>query len=165
MFELISESWCNLVFSVCLVYFVAYGYCVYYIRYLSYIWFIIGFYYCKLIIHVLYLYRQFIYFLIHCLFDKSLQLCAVFLWCILYLCFLMTCYSLRLFKCFNPFRILICSGDGSVGWVLSEIDKLHMTVSGISQFSVALTFFFFFFQFWHHIYFFLCSNRVNIYST
>jgi hypothetical protein len=36
---------------------------------------------------------------------------------------------LRLFKCFNPFRILICSGDGSVGWVLSEIDKLHMTVS------------------------------------
>ncbi|MPC33939.1 Diacylglycerol kinase eta [Portunus trituberculatus] len=37
--------------------------------------------------------------------------------------------GLRLFKCFNPFRILICSGDGSVGWVLSEIDKLHMTVS------------------------------------
>ncbi|XP_071543284.1 diacylglycerol kinase delta isoform X2 [Panulirus ornatus] len=35
--------------------------------------------------------------------------------------------GLRLFKCFNPFRILICSGDGSVGWVLSEIDKLHMT--------------------------------------
>ncbi|XP_042219115.1 diacylglycerol kinase eta-like isoform X2 [Homarus americanus] len=35
--------------------------------------------------------------------------------------------GLRLFKCFNPFRILICSGDGSVGWVLSEIDQLHMT--------------------------------------
>ncbi|XP_047501836.1 diacylglycerol kinase eta-like, partial [Penaeus chinensis] len=35
--------------------------------------------------------------------------------------------GLRLFKCFNPFRILICSGDGSVGWVLTEIDKLHMT--------------------------------------
>ncbi|XP_050725765.1 diacylglycerol kinase eta-like isoform X3 [Eriocheir sinensis] len=35
--------------------------------------------------------------------------------------------GLRLFKCFNPFRILICSGDGSVGWVLSEIDKIHMT--------------------------------------
>ncbi|KAG0728262.1 Diacylglycerol kinase eta [Chionoecetes opilio] len=35
--------------------------------------------------------------------------------------------GLRLFKCFNPFRILICSGDGSVGWVLAEIDKIHMT--------------------------------------
>ncbi|KAL7648929.1 UNVERIFIED_CONTAM: hypothetical protein RMT77_000864 [Armadillidium vulgare] len=35
--------------------------------------------------------------------------------------------GLRLFKCFNPFRILICSGDGSVGWVLSEVDNLNMT--------------------------------------
>lgn len=38
--------------------------------------------------------------------------------------------SLRLFRHFDPFRILICSGDGSIGWVLSEIDKLHMDVSG-----------------------------------
>lgn len=37
--------------------------------------------------------------------------------------------GLRLFRHFDPFRILICSGDGSVGWVLSEIDQLNMTVS------------------------------------
>lgn len=36
--------------------------------------------------------------------------------------------GLRLFRHFDPFRILICSGDGSIGWVLSEIDKLHMDV-------------------------------------
>ncbi|XP_052130444.1 diacylglycerol kinase eta-like [Frankliniella occidentalis] len=34
--------------------------------------------------------------------------------------------GLRLFRHFDPFRILICSGDGSVGWVLSEIDRLNM---------------------------------------
>ncbi|KAK9878461.1 hypothetical protein WA026_022100 [Henosepilachna vigintioctopunctata] len=34
--------------------------------------------------------------------------------------------GLRLFRPFDPFRILVCSGDGSVGWVLSEIDKLDM---------------------------------------
>lgn len=36
---------------------------------------------------------------------------------------------LRLFRHFDPFRILVCSGDGSVGWVLSEIDRLGMHVS------------------------------------
>ncbi|XP_055633713.1 diacylglycerol kinase eta isoform X2 [Toxorhynchites rutilus septentrionalis] len=34
--------------------------------------------------------------------------------------------GLRLFRHFDPFRILICSGDGSVGWVLREIDHLNM---------------------------------------
>ncbi|KAG4078409.1 hypothetical protein HA402_013120 [Bradysia odoriphaga] len=34
--------------------------------------------------------------------------------------------GLRLFRHFDPFRILVCSGDGSVGWVLSEIDRLDM---------------------------------------
>ncbi|XP_050307383.1 diacylglycerol kinase eta isoform X2 [Anthonomus grandis grandis] len=34
--------------------------------------------------------------------------------------------GLRLFRHFDPFRILVCSGDGSVGWVLSEIDKFDM---------------------------------------
>ncbi|XP_045471962.1 diacylglycerol kinase eta isoform X2 [Harmonia axyridis] len=34
--------------------------------------------------------------------------------------------GLTLFRPFDPFRILVCSGDGSVGWVLSEIDKLGM---------------------------------------
>lgn len=37
--------------------------------------------------------------------------------------------GLRLFRHFDPFRILICSGDGSIGWVLSEIDRLKMHVS------------------------------------
>ncbi|NWR91424.1 DGKH kinase, partial [Furnarius figulus] len=35
-------------------------------------------------------------------------------------------YSLRLFQKFDNFRILVCGGDGSVGWVLSEIDKLSL---------------------------------------
>ncbi|XP_011351823.2 diacylglycerol kinase eta isoform X1 [Ooceraea biroi] len=34
--------------------------------------------------------------------------------------------GLRLFRHFDPFRILVCSGDGSIGWVLSEIDRLGM---------------------------------------
>ncbi|KAL6431277.1 hypothetical protein ACFW04_007148 [Cataglyphis niger] len=37
--------------------------------------------------------------------------------------------GLRLFRHFDPFRILVCSGDGSVGWVLSEIDRLGMHCS------------------------------------
>uniref|UniRef100_A0A8C4TE04 diacylglycerol kinase (ATP) n=1 Tax=Erpetoichthys calabaricus TaxID=27687 RepID=A0A8C4TE04_ERPCA len=34
--------------------------------------------------------------------------------------------GLRLFHKFDNFRILVCGGDGSVGWVLSEIDKLNL---------------------------------------
>ncbi|XP_055903306.1 diacylglycerol kinase eta isoform X2 [Eupeodes corollae] len=34
--------------------------------------------------------------------------------------------GLRLFRHFDIFRILVCSGDGSVGWVLSEIDRFNM---------------------------------------
>ncbi|XP_062121419.1 diacylglycerol kinase eta isoform X8 [Drosophila sulfurigaster albostrigata] len=34
--------------------------------------------------------------------------------------------GLRLFRHFEIFRILVCSGDGSVGWVLSEIDRFNM---------------------------------------
>ena len=37
--------------------------------------------------------------------------------------------GLKLFRYFRLFRILICSGDGSVSWVLSEIDQLDMHVS------------------------------------
>lgn len=37
--------------------------------------------------------------------------------------------GLRLFRHFDLFRILICSGDGSVGWVLSEIDRFDLSVS------------------------------------
>uniref|UniRef100_A0A8C6TP32 Diacylglycerol kinase n=1 Tax=Neogobius melanostomus TaxID=47308 RepID=A0A8C6TP32_9GOBI len=34
--------------------------------------------------------------------------------------------GLRLFTRFATFRILVCGGDGSVGWVLSELDKLNL---------------------------------------
>uniref|UniRef100_A0A8C6XUK1 Diacylglycerol kinase n=2 Tax=Naja naja TaxID=35670 RepID=A0A8C6XUK1_NAJNA len=34
--------------------------------------------------------------------------------------------GLRLFQKFSTFRILVCGGDGSVGWVLSEIDSLGL---------------------------------------
>lgn len=37
--------------------------------------------------------------------------------------------GLRLFRHFAPLRVLVCSGDGSVGWVLQELDKLDMHVS------------------------------------
>ena len=48
---------------------------------------------------------------------------------------------LRLFRHFDPFRILICSGDGSIGWVLSEIDKLHMDVSAVPLFFLPFSLF------------------------
>uniref|UniRef100_A0A3P8VH75 Diacylglycerol kinase n=1 Tax=Cynoglossus semilaevis TaxID=244447 RepID=A0A3P8VH75_CYNSE len=35
-------------------------------------------------------------------------------------------FLLRLFQKFDTFRILVCGGDGSVGWVLSEIDALTL---------------------------------------
>ncbi|XP_047450553.1 diacylglycerol kinase delta-like isoform X2 [Mugil cephalus] len=34
--------------------------------------------------------------------------------------------GLRLFQKFDTFRILVCGGDGSVGWVLSDIDALML---------------------------------------
>ncbi|XP_033117862.1 diacylglycerol kinase delta-like isoform X3 [Anneissia japonica] len=34
--------------------------------------------------------------------------------------------GLRLFKKFDTFRILVCGGDGSVGWVLTQIDKMDL---------------------------------------
>lgn len=49
-------------------------------------------------------------------------------------------YSLRLFQKFDQFRILVCGGDGSVGWVLSEIDKLdlHKQVQTIQNYIYSL---------------------------
>ena len=42
-----------------------------------------------------------------------------------------SCFRLRLFQSFESFRVLVCAGDGSIGWVLSEIDRLglHKQVS------------------------------------
>ncbi|XP_064639407.1 diacylglycerol kinase delta-like isoform X2 [Lineus longissimus] len=34
--------------------------------------------------------------------------------------------GIRLFQKFDPFRILVCGGDGSVGWVFQEMDKLKL---------------------------------------
>nr|XP_029507381.1 diacylglycerol kinase delta-like [Oncorhynchus nerka] len=34
--------------------------------------------------------------------------------------------GLRVFQKFATFRILVCGGDGSVGWVLSALDKLNL---------------------------------------
>lgn len=34
--------------------------------------------------------------------------------------------GLQLFSSFQTFRILVCGGDGSVSWVLSEIDRLRL---------------------------------------
>ena len=39
---------------------------------------------------------------------------------------LVSSFRLRLFQKFDQFRILVCGGDGSIGWVLSEIDKLDL---------------------------------------
>ncbi|XP_065437255.1 diacylglycerol kinase eta isoform X2 [Chrysemys picta bellii] len=44
--------------------------------------------------------------------------------------------GLRLFQKFDNFRILVCGGDGSVGWVLSEIDKLSLHKQASCQLGV-----------------------------
>ena len=41
------------------------------------------------------------------------------------------CYSLsrlEVYRRLSPLRVLIAGGDGSVGWVLGEIDSLHLKV-------------------------------------
>ena len=55
-------------------------------------------------------------------------------------CWFLFFYSLRLFQKFDQFRILVCGGDGSVGWVLSEIDKLdlHKQVQTIQNYICSL---------------------------
>ncbi|XP_064455539.1 diacylglycerol kinase eta-like [Ornithodoros turicata] len=34
--------------------------------------------------------------------------------------------GLRMFRGFSPLRVLVCAGDGSVSWVLSEMDRLRL---------------------------------------
>jgi len=48
-------------------------------------------------------------------------------WFGLLLIFVYVCVcSLRLFQNFESFRVLVCGGDGSVSWVLNEIDQLGL---------------------------------------
>lgn len=47
-------------------------------------------------------------------------------------------FSLRLFQKFDNFRILVCGGDGSVGWVLSEIDKLNLNKQASAHWGVGV---------------------------
>ena len=37
--------------------------------------------------------------------------------------------SLVAYRHLSPLRLIVCGGDGSVGWVLKEIDKLNLKVS------------------------------------
>lgn len=37
-------------------------------------------------------------------------------------------FGLQVYRGLAPLRLLICGGDGSVGWVLREIDKLQLKV-------------------------------------
>ena len=34
---------------------------------------------------------------------------------------------LKLFQKFDHFRILVCGGDGSVGWVMNEVDQMNLS--------------------------------------
>uniref|UniRef100_A0A8C2ESM7 Diacylglycerol kinase n=1 Tax=Cyprinus carpio TaxID=7962 RepID=A0A8C2ESM7_CYPCA len=55
-----------------------------------------------------------------------LQICVFHICSVTVFVCLCVCRSLRLFQKFDTFRILVCGGDGSVGWVLSEIDALTL---------------------------------------
>lgn len=46
-----------------------------------------------------------------------------------YLYFNASSYRLEVYRYLAPLRLLVCGGDGSVGWVLKEIDKLQLKVS------------------------------------
>ena len=44
--------------------------------------------------------------------------CACILFCY--------CCRLQLFQRFEKFRIIVFGGDGSIGWVLSAVDKFNL---------------------------------------
>ena len=39
----------------------------------------------------------------------------------------MCIHRLKLFQNLDRFRILICGGDGSIGWVMNEVDQMNMS--------------------------------------
>ena len=39
-------------------------------------------------------------------------------------------FGLKLFEHLDQFQVLVCGGDGSVGWVLTEMDKLNLHNQG-----------------------------------
>jgi len=41
-------------------------------------------------------------------------------------CVFRTFRRLRLFQTFESFRVIVAGGDGSIGWVLNEIDHLGL---------------------------------------
>ena len=42
--------------------------------------------------------------------------------------FIVRFHRLEVYRYLAPLRLLVCGGDGSVGWVLKEIDKLQLKV-------------------------------------
>lgn len=46
--------------------------------------------------------------------------------CLSFILILFFCCSLQLFQRLDQFRVFVFGGDGSIGWVLSTIDKLHL---------------------------------------
>ena len=40
---------------------------------------------------------------------------------------------LQVYRYLTPLRLLVCGGDGSVGWVLKEIDSLQLKVGYIKN--------------------------------
>ena len=51
-----------------------------------------------------------------------------------------TLFRLEVYRRLSPLRLLIAGGDGSIGWVLREIDSLHLKVISVllSSFCLAV---------------------------
>ena len=58
-------------------------------------------------------------------YDVLVKLPADFLK-LIYVMYFSLCCRLRLFQTFESFRVIVAGGDGSIGWVLNEIDQLGL---------------------------------------
>lgn len=47
-------------------------------------------------------------------------------------------FGLETYRYLAPLRLLVCGGDGSVGWVLKEIDTLQLKVISFSSRPIGL---------------------------